>query len=238
MMDIRMTAATDGPLTGFQLDFGPEMVLGANVPFDFTQMRVQAILNAVTDSLSVGIIIPPELAAMAGGGIGFRFDLAIPDPEALREMIPDSLVGEIEQATEEDGARFENTGTTAVVAGVACEEWLVTPIQEDEVGRVRMCLAEPPAAMRTLLDSYKQFLPDADNPFSALLTKGRQRFGGRDLLAMRVMIEGVNPMTFEVISISDTSPGVGFFELPIDLEPFPIEMVKAMAGAAGTATET
>lgn len=238
-IDLRVTAATEGSRAAFQMDFGPGMDFGPSVPFDFTQMRIQTIYDAAADSVSVGIIVPPELAAMAGGGIGFRFDLAVPDPAELRAMLPDSLIEQAEAAGEEDRTRFENTGRTSVVAGVTCEEWLlIAPDAVADENRVELCLAEAPPAMQAIMDRFKEILPDEDNPFTVMLERGRERFGGRNLSAMRMTIGGSSAMSMEVISMSDSSPGASFFELPIELQPFPLELFKGMAGAAATPQET
>jgi hypothetical protein len=46
---------------------------------DLSAIRINAVVHPGGDSVSVGMVFPPEMAAMTGGGIGFRIDTSIPD---------------------------------------------------------------------------------------------------------------------------------------------------------------
>jgi hypothetical protein len=232
-IDMRFTAAADGDLAGFQVDFGPEMNVTGPMPIDLSQIRIQAVMNAATDSVAIGIVLPPEIAAMAGGGIGFRLDFAMPTPDAIGAMIPDSLLDQMRTAAEKDESGAENTGVTSVVAGITCEEWIFTPPPSGDQDQViRMCLAESPPAMKAFSDIFNRMVPEAQNPLAEFRKMGQERFGGRDMTAMRTTMTGTLNMTVELLSLSNDSPGPSFFALPIDLQPFPIEMFQGMAAAA------
>jgi hypothetical protein len=195
---------------------------------DLTGARLQGVLNAAGDTLALGLVMPPDLAAAMGGGIGFRLDLPL---DSLPFPVPsDSMLAAIEG--QDDSTDLRDTGRRETVAGVACEVWEMWEVaQPDE--RIEMCLAEPPAAFEHISNRLKERFPPLDKSFDELKEAMGDRFGGRNLFPVRMRIMGTEPFTFELRNLTE-SADPSFFVLPVDLTPFPLEMFKGMLPADST----
>jgi hypothetical protein len=223
-----MTLATDGERLGMQIDFGDGMVPGV----DLSSMRLQAVIHAGGDSASVGIVLPPDVAAQMGGGIGLRLDLAIPDT-IRHSAMPN--IDSIMAAEQGDEPEVVNTGRTSTVAGVTCEEWELTSQNQDSIpfgGKIGMCLVEQLPALRAFTSLFEKYLPDLGVDFGEMKERGRKWFGGRDLVAIRTIMGDNQDMVVQLESSSGTAPDASFFVLPEGLQPFPLEALKNMAGGA------
>jgi hypothetical protein len=234
-IDMRMTMATDGERLGMQVDFA-ETMASAVPGFDLSAIRFNTVVHGGGDSVSIGIILPPEMAAMTGGGIGMRLDMAIPDKlEGFPVPNFDSLMAE----NQGEEPVVTNTGRTMMVAGVRCEEWDITPQQPaDSIpfgGAMHLCVAENIPAVKAFTTVAEKYLPDMGFDFGKLKERGRKWFGGREMTAIRMVMGHDEEIVFQLESSSNTAPDPSFFTLPDGLEPFPIEMVKAMIpGSQGT----
>jgi hypothetical protein len=234
-IDMRMTMATDGERLGMQVDFAETMAT-AITGFDLSAMRLNAVVHSGGDSVSIGIIMPPEMAAMTGGGIGMRLDMAIPDKlEGFPVPNFDSLMAE----NQGEEPVVTNTGRTMMVAGVRCEEWDITPQQPaDSIpfgGAMHICVAENIPSVEAFTTVAEKYLPDMGFDFGKLKEQGRKWFGGRELTAIRMVMGHDEEIVFQLESSSNTAPDPSFFTLPDGLQPFPVEMVKAMIpGSQGT----
>lgn len=228
VIDMRWTLATDGTRLGFQVDFGPEMA-AAMPNMDFSAMRMQAVIHPGGDSVSVGVVLPPEIAASMGGGIGLRLDMAIPDTirnPAMPDL--DSLMA----TNQGQQPSVVNTGRRSTVAGIACEEWEVTPQQPDSMplsGKMQMCLTDQVPALRAFTALFERYMPDLGVDFGEMKEMGRKWFGGRDLVAIRTVIGDNQDIVVQLESATSTAPDASFFVLPEGLQPFPIDMFKGMA---------
>jgi hypothetical protein len=227
-VDTRITLATDGNRLGFQVDLGDAMA-SAMPGTDLSAMRLNAVVHANGDSASIGIILPPEIAAMAGGGIGFRYDVAIPDSIP---GVPVPNVDSLMEAQQGDEPDVTNTGRTATVAGITCEEWTVTPKVKDATAttfdHVGICVTEDLPALRAFTTVFERHLPDLGFDFDEMKAMGRKWFGGRDIVAIRTVMGADRDIVIELVSSSTAAPDASFFTLPEGLQPFPMEMVKAM----------
>lgn len=240
-----LTFGTDGARLGTQMTIGPTMAAGV-VAMDLTSARVQAVVNAAGDTLSIGIIVPPELGAQLGGTIGYRLDLPIPDSLALPTggFDLDSLLDAVDEGEQ---PRVTNTGRTDTVAGVACEIWTMQPPLDSmpsDSTEITMCLTEPTAAMNAINDLTQSRLPNFGFDLEEMKAAGARFFGGRELVPVLVVVgTGDQHVTFRLMAISDAAPDPSFFTLPAELEPFPLAMFQGMLQQAmpqddGDDTET
>lgn len=224
-IDLRMTFAYDGNRTAMQLQAGPEMVI-PGATFDISSIRLNVIFSKVTDSMHIGVVLPPEITAQLGGGIGFRVDLKIPDSLPMPGGLSvDSIMAETtDTMTLPKGV---NTGRTARVAGMTCEEWEFTiPEGQTEMGEtIAMCLTANQGLMKQMMDDFMNMPMMRGFKMEKLHARTREMFGGRDLIPIRmVMREGTKSFKFELVSLSNGAPDASFFTLPVDLQPFPLEM--------------
>ncbi len=224
-VDMRMMVATDGRRVALQVEPGPQ-VIASSTTTDMSGMRIQAVLNATGDSLAVGIVLPPELAAMMGSEIGFRLDLPL-DSLKLPSGAADSLENRMADSVHHRPAA---TGEHDTVAGIGCEVWQTPADSTGEV--VTMCMAEAPAPVKAATDVVKRHFPGFTSALERISKQQRELFAGRDMLPLRMTMTGPQEVTMQLLSVSDAAPDPSFFTLPVDLSPFPMEMVKGMMGAA------
>ncbi len=224
--DMRLTMATDGQRLAMQVEPGPEMIARSTTT-DLSGVRFQAILNASGDTLSLGIVLPPALAtAMGATGVGYRLDLPL-DSLNLPDGAADSLR---ERMADSNRVHPVDTGERATVAGLPCEEWRA--VNDSTGGTFTMCMTDPPAALKAATDVMERHFPRFVTMMEKLSAEQRAEFGGRKLVPIRMVMQDDQRMTMELLSLSDAAPDPSFFTLPLDLQPFPMEMVKAMMGAA------
>jgi hypothetical protein len=230
-IDMRLTMATDGNRLGMQVDFSESMATA--IPgVDLSSIRMNAVVHAGGDSASIGMIFPPELAAQMGGGIGMRIDVAIPDNfDALRVPDMDSLM----EAGQGEEPTVTNTGRTSMVGGVQCEEWEMTPTTSTDSmpfgDKMLLCLAEDLPAMKAFNALVEKYLPDMGLDFDELKEQAKKYFGGREMVPVRMIFGTNQDMVLQLESSSNTAPDASFFTLPEGLQPFPVEMLKAMIPA-------
>lgn len=229
-VDLRLTLGTDGRRVGMQFDFG-EAMAAALPTMDVSAMRIQATTSAGGDSVSIGVVLPPELAAMMGGGIGMRLDLAIPDSLDLRGWDLDSLV----EANQREQPKPINTGRTDTVAGIACEEWRIPTEPTAETPNpvpAHLCLATSVPALSAFNTAVERQLPGFAGRFAQWKTAAREWFGGRDLVVVRSVIGEDEPIVVQLESVSAAAPDPSFFTLPMGLNPLPLDFVKGIAASA------
>jgi hypothetical protein len=192
-------------------------------------VRVNAVVHSGGDSVSIGMILPPELAAQMGGGIGLRMDMAIPDSLT---GFPAPNVDSIMEANQGDQPDVVNTGRTSTIAGITCQEWEVTPkVVSDSMPfgeKMQMCVTESVPALSAFTSLFEKYMPNMGVDFGEMKKLGRKWFGGRDVVAIRSV---VGEIVVQLESSSNTAPDPSFFVLPDGLQPFPVEMLKAMIPA-------
>jgi len=237
-IDLQMTTATDGQRVSMLITPGPEMI-AASLTTDLSTVRLQVVMSSTDDTVHMGVVLPPEVAAMMGGGLGFRLDLPLP-ASLLEGMLPDSLLAALaSDSAQAEAPEFHDTGRSDTVAGITCRVWTMAVLGSTELAdSLEMCVApQPPAfkAMRdvmrtrfnTLMSSLEKFGTDKTNPF-----------GSKDMMAVRFRMQGEADFSVELVSVSDDAPAATFFELPAGLEPFPMEMLQGMFGTGGQPTGT
>lgn len=241
--ELVFTIATDGTRLATQMTVGPTMA-AAIAGMDLTTARLQAVTNVAGDSLSIGVVMPPELAAQMGGAIGFRIDMAIPDSFPMPAMNVDSI---LEAADEGEMPRVTDTGRTDTVAGIACELWTMEPPLDsmpNDSTTITMCMAEPSPVMTAISDFMRERVPNFGFDLDEMKEAGKRFFGGRELVPVMVVMDlGNQEIVMRLMSISEAAPDASLFTLPDGLEPFPIEMFQGMIQQAmpqdtGDDTET
>ncbi|MEO8479939.1 MAG: DUF4412 domain-containing protein [Gemmatimonadota bacterium] len=236
-IDLRMTMATDGKRVSMLIAPGPEMI-AASLTTDLSMVRLQMVMSSSDDTVHIGVVLPPEIAAMMGGGIGFRMDLPLP-ASLIEGMLPDSMLAVLaSDSLQAKTQEFRNTGRTDKVAGLGCQIWTMTGFGGDKADSLEMCLAPQPTALKAVSDAMQTRFASL---FSTLKKFGRDKanpFGTEDLMPVRFRMVGESDMTFELMSVSNDAPAASFFELPAGLEPFPMEMLQGITGAAGQPTGT
>lgn len=230
--DLVLTMGTDGRQIGMLLAPGPEMTAGS-LAMDLSTMRIQMIMGAAKDSMSIGVTLPPDVAAMMGGGLGFRMDLPIPDSLPI-SIDPDTLKAGPQPT-------YTNTGTTETVGGLSCEVWTMTSPADSTgaTGDLEMCLAPQPAAFKAFKTAFGGRFEQLTAQFTKLAKEQPSNpFEGRDLMAVRFRMTGEANVVVELQSISDAAPDPSFFLLPAELQPFPMEMLQGMMGQQGQPAES
>ncbi len=220
-VDIQITAAFETGRSSFTVAAGPAMSWVGGI--DLSQARLIGLFNEGSDSITVAIILPPELASMMGGAPGVRVDFPISEMSASSKFDSDSLLHE------EQNTRYENTGRTDMVAGRSCEIWHVTA--PTAKAPLEMCLAEaPPLATRMYEFGSKA------GPLSSIMSEmqeaSRKRFGGKDKLMVRMKYtEGDDSFTIELVDLTDGKPDAGFFQVPEGLQVIGSDLIQGMIQA-------
>lgn len=238
-IDIRMTMATDGQRVSMLIAPGPEMI-ASNLTTDLSTVRLQSVVSSSDDSIHVGVVLPPDIAAMMGGGIGFRMDMAIPATLAEGMGMDSMFAALASDSVKEAMPEFQNTGRSETVAGLSCEVWTISGFGDDTADSLalEMCLAPQPPALKALSDAMQTRM----KPLLSMLEKfGGDKvnpFGKKGMMPIRVRMLGDGDFTLELLSVSNDPPAASFFELPAGLEPFPMDMLQGLTGTAGQSTGT
>ena len=104
-----------------------------------------------------------------------------------------------------------------------------TPSDSTPFGdKIQMCLTQSVPALRAFTTLFEKYLPEMGVDFSEMKEMGKKWFGGRDLVAVRTVM---GEIVIQLESTSNTAPDASFFTLPDGLQPFPVEMLKAMIPA-------
>lgn len=249
LIDLRATMATNGKESGFQLEPSPEMI-ASFAKMDLTGARLTVAMPNDGDSVHVGIVMPPDVAAMMGGGIGFRLDFQVPDSlpflpgvEELESNKPDadSLAKMLHEM-------FRDTGRSETVAGTSCKVWkLVFPDSTNSGEQMSMnfCIAKGTPALLRLKNSMGGSFKKMQEVWQEQFKGMNFPFANQDMVPIKVSMDSPINMTYELISATTAAPDNSFFTLPEGLQPFPMEMItgaikqaeaaaKARADSAGS----
>ena len=222
-VDARFILATDGQNLAFQAEPGPTSSVNGG-----GGLRLHVIVPASGDSVHLGVVVPPELAAQLGGGVGWRLSIAIPDSLPVPLLNPDSIINE-------EMPRTEQTGTTDVVAGITCDNWLVHS-KPDSIGHVAppatICIAESVPAFNNITAVIKRLVPDLVEGIDKWSGTNVRMFGGRDVSTLSLIFGDESPLVVRLESLSETAPDPSFFAMPPGLEPLPPEMLMMFSKAA------
>jgi hypothetical protein len=222
-VDARFIVATDGNSVAMQAEPGPMSSLNGGSGF-----RLHVILPAAGDSVHLGVVMPPELAAQMGGGVGWRLSLAIPDSLPIPILDPDSLLNE-------ELPRTERVGTTDVVGGISCNNWLLYS-KPDSNGVAQppatICVASTVPALKNIGSALERLLPQLMYGIEKWADSNRRMFGSSDVTLVSYSAGDDAPMMVQLESASETAPDASFFVLPPGLEPLPPELLMMFTQAA------
>lgn len=217
--DMRFTVAFDGRQFGMQMELGDQMKAGLGE--QMAGFRVVALWRNGIDSLHIGILLPPELSAMVGGGTGYRIDMQMPS-------VPDSLV---------DGSDTTMTWTdlkrTATVAGVTCHEWQGV-VKADTID---FCVAPvTDAGLKEALGNVRDLPAFKALVGNATPSTRNGKLGPEGGLPIRMRSRGANGVRMELQQWVPGLPDASLFKMPDGLEPFPMEMLQGLTGTVPTET--
>ncbi len=217
-VDLQITAAFETGRSSFTLGVGPGMDWVGGI--DLSQARVIGLYRENSDTMTVAVVLPPELAVMMGGAPGVRIDIPVSGISDASQFNTDSLL------REEQNTRYENTGRTDQVAGRRCEIWHVTSPTAD--GPLVMCLAEAPALARRMYEFGSKASPFG-SAMSEFQEVSRQRFGGRDMLVVRMeFTDGVDSFLIELVDLTEGKPDPGFFQIPEELQVIDMDLIQGL----------
>lgn len=233
--DLRLTAATDGQRIGVQVEPGP--MLRASVPgLTLSGSRLQMIVPAAGDSVLLGVVFPPEIAAQMGAAVGWHLGFAIPDSIPIDKFSPDSIAA----AQEEMSDATIRTDKSDVVAGVPCKVWQITAKADSTDARLpvaEICVADSLPAMAALTGVFKRHLVRLGVDLDEWFENSVDTFGSRDAVVVRTVDAEGSGFRIELLSATATAPDASFFELPPGLSPVPPELMQMFVQGARAAVD-
>lgn len=222
-INLRMTYGTDGRRVASQMTFD-QMDAAMGIPLDAVMMHL--IWDSVTDSVQIGLTLPPELMEALGGGGGFAFGFVLPDsmPE-VPGMTDDSLAVLMGNAN----LAFRDLGTSATVAGFPCREY---DMVSDSL-TAKVCLGPRPPGMQTMYTLIDR-LPVVGQVMAMWRKQERELLGQEGLATFRMSGDmGTGGFRMELASYAPGRPDASLFTLAPGLGPVPPEIISAfMQGAA------
>ncbi|MGH7594610.1 MAG: hypothetical protein ACRELE_12275, partial [Gemmatimonadales bacterium] len=201
-VDMQMIGATDGHR------FAMDMVMGGDGRM--AGMETKIIFTIGGDSVHIGLMMPPLLAAQSGMA-GTRMDLPVsmmgagnPTLAGILDSVSKAIVNPI----------FRALGTTAVVGGLKCAEWEMVAGNDT----TRTCVIPMPAPILALKETMSTV-----SGMQALLANlpgmaemQRKAYDGKPMIPLRTTNTRTG-MTMEFVSFVPGPPVASAFELPADL---------------------
>jgi hypothetical protein len=229
-VSIQFTIATDG--TRFAVGIVPG-TMGSMPMLD--GLSVKTIYNTGVDSLHVGILMPPSLAAMSGGGPGMRIDVSM----ATIDSAITSVTGKVDSSmthamdsvmTHMPAPVMHSLGTTSTVAGIQCENWETITATDT----VSTCVIPTPPMLQALQDqmTQKAGLGKLLNKYPQLAQMQAQAYGGRHMTPIRMSYPRTG-MHMELVSFTPGTPDAAQFELPAGLKPMPMPSMPGKPSTMG-----
>lgn len=224
-LTLRITNATDGRRVAAMMTF-EAMAPTMGVPLDAILMHM--IWDSATDSVQLGLTLPPELMEPLGGGTGFAFQFVLPDSLPIPAGMGDSLLVTMDNAN----VSFRDLGTTATVAGLACREY---EMASDSM-TAKVCLGQRPPGLETTYRLIDR-LPVINELMTAWRKQERELLGQEGLATFRMTGDmGTGSFHMELASYTAGTPDAALFTLAPGLGPVPPELIAAfMQGAASAA---
>jgi hypothetical protein len=202
-LDMTVTYATDGSRIGAVMAVN----LGSAMP-TMAGMSVHVVIGAGSDTVRLGIVLPPEAASMMGGGSGIEMDLPLNAIPPIPMAGIDSAFTKLAVTT---SARSLNTSSK--VAGIRCEEWEVIVGADTS----HQCLVATPPIVSGL--QRRLFSSPALSQLQAVLGtiagNNAKLFGGREMTAIR---SSSNGMHMELVDFKPGTPDPALLTLPAGLK--------------------
>ncbi len=212
-----MTASTDGRHIALEMVMDTSQAMMAG-------MRTIMEMTVGDDTIHLGVILPATLAGAAGGSPGFRIDMPMSQIAAMTPMLGGLRDSAAAKLVDSVGAKAAQTqyhplGTTAVVAGLTCENWDLISTTDT----THTCVVPTPPELTALQMQFATAMGAqkllAQIPGLATMTE--HAYGGRKMTAIAVSVSG-GGMHMELTRVSATPPDPSVFTLPADLRPMPM----------------
>lgn len=217
--DLNLTAATDGRAVSVTIAPGPDMIANS-LTVDLSTTRLYLLTHKGSDSITIGVVLPGNIAAMMGSDLGFRLDLPLPD------SLP--VPATLDTLDTTNPPELTNTGRSDTVAGVGCEIWTVQTKAPDTTAE--FCFAENPPVLSAFRDAMGDRYAKLIERLTARSGDRPNPFGGRTMIPVRLRVTGDGDFTMELTAVSTETPPAAAFLLPEGLQPFPVEMLQGMKG--------
>jgi hypothetical protein len=221
---MQMTAMSDGHRVAME-------IVPTVLSSPMSGMLIRMLFTPGSDSIHLGIIFPPEMAAAAGGGSGMRMDGPISmlgGGNPLLAGIMDSVGKAMKDSLAKGGARptSRSLGTTSTVAGVSCEEWESVMMGDT----TRTCVIPTPPGVQAIEDRFKEKsgMEALMGQLPGMAEMAKSAYGGRAMTPIRAD----NPKThihMEFVKYTPGAPDPARMELPAGLRQMP-----GMPGGGGS----
>lgn len=210
-MSLRLTASSDGRRSAVTLAAGADSVgVGALLANGW----IRVVTGATDDSTDVGISVPPGVRAMlpapAADSIAGGYRMRFKAPATDSVVKPDKLM--------KDTPTARPLGTTRIVAGAACENWLITTVKDT----VNVCFVEQNRSTAPLVQWIVTKL-HLDRSAAGLQLS--TTFSGRKLLPVRFASMD-SATVVELLSASSGSPAPDAFDIPATFKPLGPDVLK------------
>jgi hypothetical protein len=179
--------------------------------------RLKAIFDPVTDSLHAGLLMGAASAAAAGPS-GYRIDISLAGLKSMEHTFTDTL----QHVTMPDRS-YRDLGTTNVVAGIRCENWL----QMTPTDTIQTCLVELPSSLQQVMTAMQHNM-GVDSLIKRLQGTPAP-FGGRHMVPLMVD-DRAGRFHMEVLNLTSGAPDAALFTLPTGLMPFPLPFASDSSG--------
>jgi hypothetical protein len=213
---MQMTAMSDGHRVAMEI---VPTVLSSPT----SGMLIRMLFTPGSDSIHLGIIFPPEMAAAAGGGSGMRMDGPISmlgGGNPLLAGIMDSVGKAMKDSLAKGGVRpsARSLGTTSTVAGISCEEWESVAMGDT----TRTCVIPTPPAVQALQDQFKSKsgMGALMGQIPGMAEMEKTAYGGRAMTPVR-MDSRRTGMHMEFVKYTPGAPDPARMELPAGLRQMP-----------------
>jgi hypothetical protein len=222
-LDIQMRWMTDGRRIAM------EMLPGSSVPM-IAGKRVRVIFTFGGDTVHVGILSSPEMAAAAGGSVGSRIDIPVAMFDStgpLLGKLMDSIGKKMIDSLGKTRPTYRSLGTSATVAGITCQEWEIV-VGTDTT---RTCVIPTPSGLVSIEDQFKTLTGRQRIMFqvSGMAELHKQAYGGQEMTAIRTVNARLG-MRMELTSFTAGVPEASLMELPEGLKPMAMPALPIKPG--------
>lgn len=225
-ISLRLTYGTDGRKVASLMQF-EQMDAAMGVPLDAVLMHM--IWDSVTDSVQIGLTLPPELMESLGGGEGFAFTFLLPDSLPVPADLGDSLLVTMNNAN----LTYRDLGTSATVAGLPCREYQMV----SDSMTANVCLGPRPAGLQLAYELMDR-LPMLSELMAAWREQERELIGQESLATLRMTGDmGTGGFHMELASYKAGRPDASLMTLSPGLGPVPPEIIAAFMQGVANATE-
>lgn len=226
-VDLQVTVMSDGHR--YAADLGTMTTIAGLPP-----MHLHFVFATMNDTLNFGVVLPSELAALAGGAPGFRIDI----PRRMVDSLAGAVHGAIGKVLDSMGSKlvdsirkampqvtYRSLNRSSTVGGMSCEEWQTIA----RADTVNLCLIPTPPAIVAMKQHVLDMLTSQQSlkDLVAIVDAGRQAMGGRDMMAIRTEYTKMG-MRMELASYTAGVPAASQFDIPANLQVVPLPALPAI----------